>query len=276
MLKGRIVKNISNTYTVFSENHYYECTPRGLFRQKKITPLVGDIVNIDEKNLYILEILPRKNELKRPSVANVEKTLIVTSMKKPDFNSLLLDKEIGLSILSHIEPVLCFTKLDLLENREWVETLKKYYNSIGIPTFDNENLEKLVSYLKGSFVVLTGQSGAGKSTLLNRISPDLKLKTNEISESLNRGKHTTRHTEIFRAKEVLFCDTPGFSSLSFEEFTKEEIKEVFEEFKNYECKFRDCSHTKETVCGVKDAVSKGLILKPRYESYLKMRGECKK
>ena len=133
----------------------------------------------------------------------------------------------------------------------------------------------LLKDLKGSFVVLTGQSGAGKSTLLNKIDSSLHLKTNEISDALNRGKHTTRHTEIYPVKGVYFCDTPGFSSLSFQKYTKEEIASSFIEFQEYACKFRDCHHRGEIKCGVKEAVEKGLILKTRYQSYLKMEGEAK-
>lgn len=278
MLEGVIVKNISNSYTVRSSKGEYICTPRGRFRLEKRTPLVGDRCMFDPDQLYMYELLPRKNELKRPNVCNIDATLIVTSIKHPDFNSTLLDKEISSVFLSHIEPVLCFTKLDLLTNEElehWNE-IQNYYKNLGFSVFTNQDILSLVDFLKGKVVVLTGQSGAGKSTLLNRISPDLNLRTSEISSALNRGVHTTRHTEIFDAKGISFLDTPGFSSLNLEEYKKEEIRDSFPEFSSVSCQFQDCMHVKERVCGVKAALEEGKILDSRYESYLKMLEECQK
>jgi len=278
MLKGRIIKNISNSYVVKCDELSFTCVPRGKFRKEKIIPLVGDYCMIDEENNYILEILPRENVLKRPSVSNVSVALIVTSLKEPLYSSLLLDKELSSVILHHVTPVICFTKIDLLNDEELksYSSIRNYYESIGISCFDNQNLDLLIEHLKGKFVVLTGQSGAGKSTLLNKISPTLDLKTNEISSSLNRGKHTTRHTEVFAVKDILFCDTPGFSSLDFYEYTKEEIKQSFIEFNRFSCKFQDCMHLKECDCGVKEAVEEGNISITRYNSYQKMLMECKK
>ena len=272
MLEGRIIKNISNAYTIISDDKKYVCTPRGKFRNQKITPLVGDICKFDAKNNYMLEILPIKNELERPSIANVDYALLVTSMKNPSFSALLLDKEISSVILAKIKPIILFTKIDLLENQEIIEyqNLKKYYESINIPCFENKEPEKLLSFLKGAFVVLTGQTGAGKSTFLNKINPELNLKTDEISFSLNRGKHTTRHTEMFEISNIFFSDTPGFSSLELTKYTKEEIESSFKEFINYPCQFKNCMHLKEEVCGVKKAVEEKEILKSRYESYQKM------
>lgn len=268
MLKGQIIKNISNHYTVKTEKGLFECVPRGKFRMQKKTPLVGDFCTIDEENDYILELLPRKNELQRPSVCNVDYGLIITSMRHPDFNFLLLDKEITSILLSHIKPLICFTKLDLLEDTKEFRKIKSYYESIGIPCFTNTDLTSLKEYLKDSLVVLTGQTGAGKSTLLNKMDETLNLQTNEISKALNRGKHTTRHTEIFAISNILFCDTPGFSALDILNATKEEVKDAFTEFKNYACEFKDCFHRNERNCGVKDAVLEEKILSSRYVSYL--------
>ena len=278
MLKGIIVKNISNTYTVLANNQRINCTPRGKFRNEKKTPLVGDECIIDEQNKYILELLPRKNELKRPSVCNVDFCLIVTSMKSPDYNALLLDKEISLSFLSKISPVLYFSKIDLLtkEEKEKYFLLKKMYQDIGLPVFDAETIKELCNFLKKKNVVLTGQTGAGKSTLIKKIAPELDIKTNEISKALNRGKHTTRHTEIYDVLGIWFCDTPGFSSLNLDGYTKEEIKNSFPEFQEYTCKFRDCIHIKEQSCAVKEALEKGAINQNRYESYKKMLSEVEK
>ena len=278
MLKGIIVKNISNTYTVLANNQRINCTPRGKFRNEKKTPLVGDECIIDEQNKYILELLPRKNELKRPSVCNVDFCLIVTSMKSPDYNALLLDKEISLSLLSKIPPVLYFSKVDLLtkEEKEKYFLLKKMYQDIGFPVFDAETIKELCNFLQKKIVVLTGQTGAGKSTLIKKIAPELDIKTNEISKALNRGKHTTRHTEIYDVLGIWFCDTPGFSSLNLDGYTKEEIQNSFPEFQEYTCKFRDCIHIKEQNCAVKEALEKGLISPSRYESYKKMLSEVEK
>ena len=278
MLKGIIVKNISNTYTVLANNQRINCTPRGKFRNEKKTPLVGDECIIDEQNKYILELLPRKNELKRPSVCNVDFCLIVTSMKSPDYNALLLDKEISLSLLSKIPPVLYFSKVDLLtkEEKEKYFLLKKMYQDIGFPVFDAETIKELCNFLQKKIVVLTGQTGAGKSTLIKKIAPELDIKTNEISKALNRGKHTTRHTEIYDVLGIWFCDTPGFSSLNLDGYTKEEIKNSFPEFQEYTCKFRDCIHIKEQSCAVKEALENGAISQSRYESYKKMLSEVEK
>ena len=272
MLKGTIVKNISNKYTVMCQDKLYDCTPRGKFRFEKKVPLVGDYCMIDEENCYIIEILERKNELQRPNVSNVDVALIVTSMKQPDFNATLLDKEISSVILESIEPVICFTKIDLLSDEEikQYQELRAYYQRIGIYCFDNTELNELKSYLKEKYVVLTGQTGAGKSTLLNKLALTLNLKTNEISFALNRGKHTTRHTEIFTIDGIHFFDTPGFSSLELENKTKEEIRDSFIDFQEYHCKFQDCMHLKENVCGVKEAREQGKILDSRYSSYQRM------
>ena len=278
MLKGMIVKNISNTYTVLVDKQRINCTPRGKFRNEKKTPLVGDECIIDEQNKYILELLPRKNELKRPNVCNVDFCLIVTSMKSPSFNALLLDKEISLSLLSKISPVLYFSKVDLLTKEEQKEyfLIKKMYQNIGFSVFDEQSLNELCAFLQAKIVVLTGQTGAGKSTLIKKLAPELNIKTNEISKALNRGKHTTRHTEIYDVLGIWFCDTPGFSSLNLTEYPKEEIKNSFKEFQKYTCKFRDCMHIKEQNCAVKEALEKGLINESRYESYKKMLSEVEK
>lgn len=269
MLKGMIVKNISDTYTVKESKNLYECKARGKFRNKGLTPLVGDIVEFDPEQNYILDIMERKNELARPSVSNIDVALIISSVKKPDLSLYLLDKQITSVSLENIEPVLCFTKLDLLSRKELKEVKKimKYYKKLGYAVFTNWQIKKILKYLKGKTVVLTGQTGAGKSSLLNLISPSLNLKTGEISEALGRGKHTTRHTEFFLVKDVLIADTPGFSSLDINKHTKEEIRDTFLEFKKYTCEFKNCMHDKEQNCAVREACEKGEIMKSRYENY---------
>ncbi len=269
MLTGMIVKNISDTYTVKVKNDLYECKARGKFRISGLTPLVGDWVEIDADNSYILNILDRKNELERPSISNVDVALLITSVKKPDLSLYLLDKQITSVTLKKIEPVICFTKIDLL-NKDELKDLKKimkYYKKLGYHVYTNLELSKILRYLKNKTVVLTGQTGAGKSTLLNLISPSLNLKTGEISDALGRGRHTTRHTEFFFVKGILIADTPGFSALDISKYTGEDIRDTFREFSRYSCEFKNCMHVKEQNCEIKKAVEKGSILKSRYENY---------
>ncbi len=269
MLKGMIVKNISNSYIVKVKNDFYDCKARGKFRNEGLTPLVGDKVLIDEQNNYILDIFDRQNELVRPSISNVDASIIVTSVKKPDLSLYLLDKLITSIVLKKVEPIICFTKIDLLNKKELkdLKKIKKYYQKIGYKVYTNIQYKKMLKYLKNKTVVLAGQTGAGKSSLLNLISPSLNLKTDEISDALNRGKHTTRHTEFYWLKNVLIADTPGFSALDLKEFNPEQIRDSFVEFSKYNCEFKNCMHLKEKNCEVKKAVSKNQILKSRYENY---------
>lgn len=270
MLRGRIIKNISDSYTVLVDNKEYICKARGKFRRSGLTPLVGDIVDFQEEDNYILNIESRVNELKRPHISNVDVALIVTSLKKPDLSLNLLDKEIISVILENIIPVICFTKLDLVSKQvlEEVNKIRKYYESIGIKVFTNKETGELVGYLRHNYVVLTGQTGAGKSSLLNKLDANLNLETNEISEALGRGKHTTRHTEFHHVKGIFFADTPGFSALDLESYSKEEIRDAFLEFRDANCEFRDCMHDKERKCEIKDKVRTGDILQSRYDNYI--------
>ena len=268
-MKGRIIKNISNDYTIDANGHTYTCKPRGKFRNDSIKPLVGDIVTFDEENNYILDIDKRKNELIRPSIANIDIAVIVTSVKKPDFDSHLLDKTLTIISYNNIEPIIYFTKLDLLNNNEFEEinSIIKYYKSIGYKVFTT--VEELMNEIKGKTVVFTGQSGAGKSTLLNKINPSLSLKTDSISEYLGRGKHTTRHTELYNINNTYIADTPGFSKIDFIGMTPIEIrdnmKEIFENLKY--CKYDDCMHVNEEGCHIIKLVNEGKILKSRYNNY---------
>ncbi len=269
MKNGKIIRIISNLYTVNVDGKNIPCKARGKFRKDKITPLVGDFCEIDEENQYIMKIQERKNFLIRPSIANVDIALIVTSMKKPDFSTNLLDKLISIISLHKIEPMICFTKIDLLNAKEYQEfqTIRDYYTSLGYGVFTNEELADIKQFLNNKIIVVTGQTGAGKSTLLNRLDNTLKLKTSPISEALNRGVHTTRHTEIYEIANFYIADTPGFSALDLKDFNKEDIRSTFKEFSKYPCQFKDCNHIKEKNCGVKEAVSEGKILESRYNSY---------
>jgi len=272
-MEGRIIKNISNDYYVKSDCNTYICKARGLFRNEKIIPLVGDIVEFDEKKKYIEKIKSRKNYLIRPSLANIDQLIIVTSVKNPSLDTNLLDKLLTISSYNNIKPIICFTKLDLLEEKEIkeVNTYLKYYEQIGYKVITNENKFKFKKILKDKLTVFTGQSGAGKSTLLNLLDETLNLKTNEISLSLGRGKHTTRHIELYEIYDGLVADTPGFSSLDFDNMTKFDIRdnmnEMFDCIKK--CEYRDCMHLNEKNCEVKRRLENGQILKSRYQNYIK-------
>lgn len=268
-MTGKIIKNISNDYTVNVDGKLYICKPRGKFRHTNMTPLVGDIVEIDIENNYITNILPRKNELIRPSIANIDIAVIVTSVKIPDFDTKLLDKTLTIISYNNITPIIYFTKLDLLNKEEQkdINNYIKYYQKIGYLVATNtKDLLKLIEH---KTVVFTGQSGAGKSTLLNKIDPTLELKTNEISLSLGRGKHTTRHTEFFMTNNSLIADTPGFSKIDFINMNNIEIRDNMKEmFDNLEhCKYADCMHIKEDGCYVKKLVENKEILESRYQNY---------
>lgn len=270
-MDGIIVRIISNLFTVKCDNGFVDCQARGKFRNMGLTPLVGDRVKVDFDNKYIIDICSRRNELLRPRVANVDVCLIVTSLKHPDFSSLLLDKMLTNIILSDIEPIIVFSKYDLLteEERKEFDNIINYYKSVGYKTILNTEYSCLFEYLKGKTVTLTGQTGAGKSTFINKLDPTLNLKTDDISEALGRGKHTTRHVELFEINDIYFIDTPGFSALDIH-VPKENIKFAFKEFKNDECKFRDCKHINEIGCKVLEDVENKVILESRYENYKKM------
>jgi ribosome biogenesis GTPase len=218
-MTGRIIKNISNDYTVDCNNHYYICKPRGILRKNNQTPLVGDIVTINEQEKCITEIHKRKNELIRPSIANVDIAVIVTSVKEPNFDTHLLDKQLTIISYNNILPVIYISKLDLLtdEEKQEINKIINYYQQIGY--IISTNHVDLLKIIKNKTVVLTGQSGAGKSTLLNTIDPSLQLKTDEISHALGRGKHTTRHTELYVTNNTYIVDTPGFSKIDFYNMT---------------------------------------------------------
>ena len=270
-MEGIIIKNISNDYVVLCKNGEYTCKPRGKFRNDKITPLVGDTVVIDPDNKYILDIKPRKNMLIRPSVANIDQALIVTSVKEPDFSTNLLDKLLVVITYNNIEPVICLTKLDLLNDSELKEIKKyiKYYESVGYKVILNTDKKELKEILKNKLTVITGQSGAGKSTLLNTLDKNLELKTNEISKALGRGKHTTRHVELYHIYDGLVVDTPGFSAIDLSDIPnigiRDNMKEMYDNLDD--CKYRDCMHIKEDGCAVKKKVETGEILQSRYNNY---------
>lgn len=270
-MEGRIIKLISNDYTVLSNGKRYVCKCRGKFRNMNIIPLVGDNVVFDDLNNYILEIKDRVNELVRPPVSNVDQAFIITNVK-PELSTNLLDKLVVNIEFNNIVPIICFTKLDLLDEVELedINVYIEYYKKIGYKVFINTELEEIKSVFKNKITVFTGQTGAGKSTLLNRLDPNLNIKTDEISIALGRGKHTTRHVELIELYGGLVADTPGFSSLTFMGMTNGDIRDNFIEFNDYkeECEYRDCMHNDEAICGIKNKIKEGIIIESRYDNYI--------
>ncbi|WP_265459969.1 ribosome small subunit-dependent GTPase A [Enterococcus sp. HY326] len=279
-IKGQIRKALSGFYYVYADGQTYQTRGRGNFRNRKITPLVGDQVVFESENLtdgYLLEILPRHNELVRPPVANVDQGVIVTSMVEPDFSYNLVDRFLVTLENKDIEPIIYLTKTDILTDLTLVKTVQALYEGIGYTVIaaQPDNLNELERLFPEMLTVFMGQSGAGKSTLLNRISPDLQLATAEISESLGRGKHTTRHVELLPLYDGLVADTPGFSSIDFLEMTVQELPRYFPEFVKAapHCRFRECRHSQEPGCEVKREVESGEIAESRYQNYLQFMAE---
>lgn len=275
--EGLIIKVNSDTFTVKINYTCIDCKARGKNRFEKIKPLVGDRVLIDKEKCVIEKVLERRNYLSRPPVANIDIALIVTSLKKPDLSLILLDKLISIVTINNIEPVIVFTKLDLgnKEEKKDLKKLSKYYENIGIKVFNNKKIRRIKKYLKNKIVTVCGQTGAGKSTLINKLDIHLNLETKEISESLGRGVHTTRIVELYEIEKFYIVDTPGFSSIDINNYSVDEIKNSFIEFRKLECKFKDCLHKKEKGCLVIHEKNKGNILESRYENYLRFIEESK-
>lgn len=284
MRQGRIVKVISNHYTIYSEDELYTAQPRGKMRRGQ-TPYTGDLVNFEiiEDSVRIDSILPRKNQLLRPAVCNVDQALIVTSLKDPDFSERLLNRLIFLVLLSGIEPVITITKSDLLSEEELagIEKTLDWYRKAGYRIFyshPGSNDEELRALIDGKISVLCGQSGAGKSSLLNRLDPDFQLRTQEISKALGRGKHTTRHCELHPVAGGLVADTPGFSSLDFSRMDVTKLDTLLPDFKQGlqdGCRFADCIHVDEPDCGVKACLQNGTLNPVLYEDYVQLVREQK-
>lgn len=276
-MKGKIIKALSGFYYVASEDEIFQTRARGNFRNRKITPLVGDEVIFESSNQtdgYLLEILPRKNELVRPPVANVDQGVVVTSLVEPNFSYNLLDRFLVTLEYEGIEPIIFLTKADLVKDLAAMKAIEETYQAIGYHVItskaEGEDLLEIQRYFPERITVFMGQSGAGKSTLLNRIVPELALETGVISESLGRGKHTTRHVELLPICDGLVADTPGFSSIDFLEIEAVELPKLFPDFLAVasNCRFRECMHLNEPDCAVKQGVAANEIAETRYKNYV--------
>ncbi len=281
-MQGQLKKALSGFYYIQHEGNLYQTRARGNFRKRKVKPLVGDFVEFESTSLtdgYLLEIFPRKNELVRPPVANVDQVIVVASLVEPDFSYHLLDRFLVSLEQKQIEPVIYLSKVDLLGDMTLLEEIKATYHLAGYRVIigDEDGLNQVKALLKNRLTVLAGQSGAGKSTLLNQLVPGLALETGEISEALNRGKHTTRHVELIDVAKGLVADTPGFSSIDFFDLEVTDLPKMFPEFVVLQdaCRFRECSHTHEPDCAVKEALAEGKIAQIRYDNYLLFLQELK-
>ncbi|NMA79479.1 MAG: ribosome small subunit-dependent GTPase A [Clostridiales bacterium] len=283
-MNGLITKSIGGIYYVEAPNGLYSCKARGVFRKRGTTPLVGDRVEIDVTDEFegvITKVHERKNELVRPPLANLDQLILVVSTCEPIPNLLILDKLIAIAEHKGIEPIIVITKIDLDEH----EPLQDIYSSAGFDVYisDNikgDNVDGITALLEGKISGFAGNTGVGKSSLLNAIDGTLSIETGEISKKLGRGRHTTRHAELYKLDNGGYiADTPGFSALEtgrYDIILKDDLEHCFREFAPYlgQCKFRDCAHIKAKSCAIQDAVEKGEIEKTRYESYVLMYGEA--
>lgn len=279
-MTGKIIKGIAGFYYVNDgENRVYQCRAKGVFRNRKIKPLVGDNVEfsvLDDETLEgnIDEILPRKNALVRPAVANVDQALVLFALTQPSPNLNLLDRFLVMMAMEDVPVVICFNKADLGDGA-MADGYRKIYEGAGyevhfISVRKETGMEQVRSLLRGRTTVLAGPSGVGKSSLTNRIQPEASMETGGISRKIERGKHTTRHSELFFVeKDTYMMDTPGFSSMYTPDMEASELKDFFPEFEAYEegCRFLGCVHIGERVCGVKAAVNEEKIPQSRYENY---------
>ncbi len=287
-MQGKIVKGISGFYYVYvAGTGIYECKAKGAFRKQKIKPLVGDNVEIavideQEKKGNVENIFPRKNQLIRPAVANIDMALVIFAAAKPDPNFNLLDRFLCMMEYQNIPVTICFNKKDLV-SQETIEQLKSIYEPAGYhvlftSTKSGGGIEEVKSLLTGKTATVAGPSGVGKSSIINMLQDEVVMETGVISTKIERGKHTTRHSEIIPVmKDSFIMDTPGFSSMDVPGFEKEELWTCYPEFREYEpyCRFQGCSHINEPDCGVKSALEEGKISNVRYENYKLLYEELK-
>lgn len=285
MLQGKIIKGIGGFYYVDADDLIYECKARGNFRKQGITPLVGDNVEItvnENAENTIDKILPRKNDMVRPPLANLDVLFIISSIVDPKLNTQIIDKLIAIAEYKKIEPILVITKIDKDDSyQQYVDIYTKAgFKVIVCDNTTGSGAQEVKACMQGNICAFTGNTGVGKSTLLNNIFPNLDLATGETSKKLGRGRHTTRHSELFKTDGGYIADTPGFSSLDFERcerILKDDLPYCFREFEPYldSCKFTTCTHTKDKGCAVVQAVADGEISPSRHESYINMYNEVK-
>lgn len=287
-MQGKIIKGIGGFYYVHAQdNEIYECKARGIFRRENIKPLVGDMTELEvideaEKTGNIQKIFPRKSKLIRPAVANIDQALIIFAIIKPEPNFNLLDRFLIMMEQQNLPCIICFNKSDIASEKER-EALRKAYETCGYQVFfisvkENTGLREVRALLQGKTTTLAGPSGVGKSSLINYLYPQAAMETGEVSRKIDRGKHTTRHSELFVLdNESYIMDTPGFSSLQLFDMEKEELKDFYPEFRAYEgkCRFRGCVHVSEPGCNVKEALAAGKISDVRYHNYTVLYNELK-
>lgn len=287
-MQGKIVKGIAGFYYVnVAESGLYECKAKGIFRKEKKKPLVGDDVIIEvldeEKKVgNLVEILPRKNELIRPAVANVDQAMVIFAAQEPKPNFSLLDRFLISMEKQGIPTKICINKKDLVSVEELAQVIGEYeicgYEVLTTSAELEEGVEQMRLFLKGKTTVVAGPSGVGKSSLTNLVQQDVEMETGEISQKLGRGKHTTRHSQLIEIEsDTYIMDTPGFSSLYVADMEKEELKDYFIEFAPYEgkCRFQGCSHTHEPGCAVKAALEHGELSRIRYANYVEFYEELR-
>lgn len=279
-LQGKIIKGIAGFYYVYVNGYgIFECKAKGIFRNKKQKPLVGDnvmisVISKEQMTGNMIEIFPRNNELLRPAVANVDQALLVFAMKDPAPNLNLLDRFLMMMLKQNVPTMICFNKSDIVDEKEQ-QNLRDIYQNCGCEliftsTYTKDGIDTIKELIHGKTTALAGPSGVGKSSLLNCLDPDVKMATGLVSEKIRRGRHTTRHSELIHIEDDTYVmDTPGFSSLFTHMFEKEEIKDYFYEFRQYDdyCRFQGCMHMSEPDCAVKEALEEGKISQVRYDNY---------
>ena len=285
-MTGTIIKALSGFYyvDVGAEQEPITCRGRGKLRHQKITPLVGDHVAItvtEDGTGMVDEVLPRSNQFQRPMVANMDQLVILASGAIPVTDPFLIDRMVSLAEYKGCQPIICFNKCDLEPATQLVELYQRAgFQSFAISAQTGEGLEQLLGVLEGKISAFTGNSGVGKSSVLNALCPQFGLKVGQVSEKLGRGRHTTRHVELFRVGGGLVADTPGFSAFDVEQMElipKEELANTFREFRPYleQCRFVGCAHVKERGCAVREAVDNGAIAPSRYQSYVRLYDQVK-
>lgn len=287
-MQGKIIRGIAGFYYVHTgKNGIYECKAKGIFRNQKVKPLVGDnveitVLNEETKTGNIEKIFERKSELIRPAVSNIDQALVIFAAENPTPNLNLLDRFLVMMLQQEVKTIICFNKLDMVTKEKMEQLYSTYakcgYEVLFTSALSPQGIDQIKERLRYKTTVLAGPSGVGKSSILNLIQPEAQMETGSISEKIKRGKHTTRHSELFYVEEETFLmDTPGFSSLYVADMEKEELKDYFVEFHQYEggCRFQSCVHIYEPDCAVKKALSEGEISSLRYENYVIMYEELK-